>query len=392
MRILFLQITTDRAVEYSIQAMLAERADPTVVDGYFVWQDPTHDPSLRRDPVENRPNGDTYLDFGRNLSLWPKPSRGRRALMMFTRAPISLIALFKLARSVKPDVIYTSAQVVDIYVGRLISMVRRVPHVVHLHYPVGPWLGPLVVPMLRRTDSLLACSEFVRRTAMSEGISGDSVEVVYNPVDVARYSEPADRAYVQAEFSLPDAARVVLSAGRLDPSKGHLLLLDAMAIVVREEPNARLVICGETFTRDAFDKVLKQHASDLGLEKHVVFAGHRSDMPKLMAGADIFSLPTVDEAFGLVFAEAMTSKLPVVALESGAVPEIVVDGVTGLLSPPDDVAGLAANLVHLLRDPARSREMGLRGREKAIRAYDRDAITSDWERLIKNLAIRLEIR
>jgi len=111
--------------------------------------------------------------------------------------------------------------------------------------------------------------------------------------------------------------------------------------------------------------MLKEHASKLGIGENVIFTGQRSDIAALMAACDVFSLPSFEEPFGLVFAEAMAMKRPVVALTNGGTPEVVEHGKCGLLSPPGDIDALAANLLRLLDNPALRTQFGEYGRSRS---------------------------
>jgi len=173
-----------------------------------------------------------------------------------------------------------------------------------------------------------------------------------------------------------------VAAGRLDPSKGHMLLLEAFAKVHRELPEARLLICGTTTTRNGYDVLIEQRALELGLGRCVIFAGKRSDLPSVFAGADVFCLPTENEPFGLVFVEAMVAGLPVAACRSGGVPEIVLDQETGLLSELGDASNLASNLLRLLRDRELAMEMGAAGRQRALTIFAPDILAAKWTELL----------
>jgi glycosyltransferase involved in cell wall biosynthesis len=177
---------------------------------------------------------------------------------------------------------------------------------------------------------------------------------------------------------------VVVAAGRLDPSKGHLLLFDAFARVVQKCPDARLLVCGWA-TYPGYDTVLKQRVTHLGLDGSVVFAGTRPDMPGIYAGADVFCLPTVDDACPLVFLEAMAAGLPTVGVVSGGVPEMVVDGATGLLSAPGDASALATSLLTLLRDPSLRARLGNAGKERVQEVFAPRRAAAEWMTVLHRL-------
>jgi glycosyltransferase involved in cell wall biosynthesis len=134
--------------------------------------------------------------------------------------------------------------------------------------------------------------------------------------------------------------------GRLELEKGHPTLLEAWPLVLAQVPKAYLVIVGEGSRLDA----LHQIAREQGIERHVIFTGRRDDIPAVTAAFDIAVLPSYREAQGLTILEAMALSRPVVASAVGGIPEMIEDGVTGLLVPPHDPPALAAAIVRLLRD------------------------------------------
>jgi glycosyltransferase involved in cell wall biosynthesis len=152
--------------------------------------------------------------------------------------------------------------------------------------------------------------------------------------------------------------------GRLEPEKGQATLIDAWPLVLAAIPEARLLIVGEGSCRDALEA--QAEALDLLGDRvddeacvgtrharpnaRVVFTGRREDVPAVTAALDVAVLPSYREAQGLVILEAMALSRPVVASNVGGIPEMITDGVTGLLVPPHDAPALAAAIVRLLRD------------------------------------------
>ena len=158
--------------------------------------------------------------------------------------------------------------------------------------------------------------------------------------------------------------------------------MSALAAVKRDLPDVRLVIVGADYPPGSgVSSKLRAQAEELGVGSHVSFAGHRNDIAALLAASDVFALPSFEEPFGLVFAEAMAMKRPVVALGNGGTPEVVRHGETGLLSAPGDIPGLAANLVTLLRDPALRARMGEAGRRDVERRFTPARLSLDVEKV-----------
>ena len=159
---------------------------------------------------------------------------------------------------------------------------------------------------------------------------------------------------------------MVGSLGRLHPQKGFSDLLTAFAQVRQRIPSVRLFVAGDGELRDD----LEAQARSLGMAAVVTFAGVRADVSEVLAALDVFVLPSLWEGMPNAVLEAMASGLPVVATAVGGTPEVVVDGVTGLLVPPQDPGALAQAIGHLLRDPDLRRRMGRAGRRRVEEHFD----------------------
>jgi glycosyltransferase involved in cell wall biosynthesis len=387
MRVLFLHCSLAWASEYNSQRTLAENADFGRIEPYFVWQKHTIAPDRDEPARLPRPEQNLFLDFGRDLDVPAWPPRVGRALRMARHAPSSLPALLRHAREVRPDVVYSSQQTFDVYLSKLVASLLRIPQIIHVHYPVGPWLGPGIVTRIRRADHLVAASDFIRREAINAGASPDRVQVQHEAVPLDRYTIPRGVWKIREEFGLEPGCPLVVAVGRLDPSKRIDLLLRAFAQVLGELPAARLLICGASSAHDRYDLELRRLATELNLDRKAMFAGMRRDVPAIMAEANVFSLPTELDACPLVFMEAMAASLPAIAVTSGGVPEMVVHGETGLLSSPGDVEGLANNLFAVLHDPATANRMGEAGRRRVFAEFAPQKAGPKWTRTVEHMLL-----
>jgi glycosyltransferase involved in cell wall biosynthesis len=147
---------------------------------------------------------------------------------------------------------------------------------------------------------------------------------------------------------------VIANVGALVPHKGQKHLVDAMPHVLREVPDAHLIIFGEGELRPQLERQIKE----LRLEKRVLLAGFRQDVLQLVKSVDLFAMSSVTEGLGSTILDAMAMKLPVVGTHAGGIPETVVHGDTGLLVPPADPRALAGAIVRLLKDPPLGERMG----------------------------------
>ena len=195
-------------------------------------------------------------------------------------------------------------------------------------------------------DRLIAVSRMIRAKLVDEGRDTVPVELIYNGVDLQRYDHQAPCCTLRDEYGMEPGAVIVGVVARLEPEKGHPTLLEAWPLVLREVPNAYLLIVGEGGQREA----LERQARDLRVAHRVVFTGRRDDVPAVTAALDCAVLPSYREAQGLTILEAMALARPVVASNVGGIPEMIDDGVSGLLVPPHDAPALAAAIGRVLLD------------------------------------------
>ena len=380
MRILFLQAAKEStaAPEYAVHRILAENADPSRVDCAFIGQENTRNPALHLAARLSTPNRNFFCDFGRDLSLVPRPTRAQRALLMLRCLPGSLRFVGVKIRQLQPDALYTAQQQHDVRLADFFARLYHLPHIIHIHYPVGNAIGDDILRAIRHTPYVLAVSDFVREDAIEHGVAAEHIRTVWNPTPIPQARQALSPAALRAQFHWAHETPLVIAAGRLDPLKGYLTLLEAFHTVQACLPAARLLICGASTTRDDYEESLHRRVTELGLGEAVTFAGFRNDLPSLLPGADVFCLPTEREAFGLVFLEAMAARLPVVACRSGGVPEIVVDGETGFLVAPRDSSALAKHLLMLLNDKALAHRMGEAGYARCTTLFAPEKIASQW--------------
>jgi glycosyltransferase involved in cell wall biosynthesis len=197
-----------------------------------------------------------------------------------------------------------------------------------------------------RMDHLVAVSRAIVRKIEDEGRVGAPISLIYNGIDLARYSEQEVCCTLHSEYSIAAGSPIVGVVARLDPEKGHPTLLEAWPAVRKAVPNAHLLIVGEGMERTA----LELQALGLGINRSVTFTGRRDDVPAVTAALDVAVLPSYREAQGLTILEAMALSRPVVASAVGGIPEMIEHGRTGLLVPPRDPEALAGAIVRVLTD------------------------------------------
>ena len=192
------------------------------------------------------------------------------------------------------------------------------------------------------------------------GVRADRIRVIRNAIDTSRFGEPdpAGRLALQRMFATPRDLLVV-AVGRLSPEKGFDQLIAAARSVADRMPGVGFVLVGDGPDRAA----LETRIGSAGLQAHVALAGFRSDVDRLMQGADVLAQSSFTEGLPNVVLEACAAGIPVVATDVGGTGEVVRDGLSGYLVPPGDPAALAERLLDVLGSPELRRGMGAHGRE-----------------------------
>lgn len=214
------------------------------------------------------------------------------------------------------------------------------------------------------SDGLVACSKSVAdHVAASLGVARDRVTVVANGVEAERFA-CGNRRAGRAMLGLAEEDVAIGLVGRISEQKGQEEFIRAAARIAPHFPQARFLVIGSA-DAPALLASARALVAGLGLGERVRFAGHVADMPAAYAALDILAAPSRWEGFGLMLVEAMAAGKPIVATRVGAIPEVCAENETALLVPPRDPDALADALLALLRDPARARDLGAAGRQRA---------------------------
>lgn len=282
----------------------------------------------------------------------------------------SAAAIAAIARRVQADLVHTNMEV--LLEGGLAARALRLPHVLHyrgntLDRP--KWAFDALVAIWTRLADHIFCisgatAEIFRRRGHHDG-----VEVLYNPIDLARFHPGPAAAEVREDLGAQPGQPLVGTVGRIHPRKDLETFVRAAARIAVGCPEARFAIVGaaEAPVEETYRADLVALVRHLGLEGRLVFAGARRDVPDVMRALDIFVLTSRHEGFGRVVAEAMGAARPAVVTDEGAPPELVERGQYGLCAPAGDIEAFAAQVQTLLSDPGTAAAMGARAVEGARR-------------------------
>ncbi len=226
-------------------------------------------------------------------------------------------------------------------------------------------------------DHVIAVSNEMKKSIIrSPFLKDDDVTVVRNAIEYERYYCPENRQEVREEFGINSDTITLGFAGRIAPAKNLDILLNAFSKVFIENPNVRLLLIG----RGEQKQELIRLASDLKISDAVIWTGFRRDIPRLLAGLDIFIQPSSNEGLSLSLLEALAAEKPVIATNVGGTSEVIIDNVTGLLIPTQSVTALKSSILRLLDDEDLRTNLANAGRKLIIEEFgSRKMINSYWQ-------------
>jgi glycosyltransferase involved in cell wall biosynthesis len=217
-----------------------------------------------------------------------------------------------------------------------------------------------------RAAHMVAVSHDLRRFLEERiGIAHDRITVIHNGVDMIQRGSLDQVRRLKSEFGVGENAFVIGIVGSLYPIKGHAYLFHALRSVLLHHPKTQLLVIGQ----GDLEQTLKRKVSELGIEQAVSFLGLRNDVPRVLSLLDLFVLPSLSEGLSVALLEAMSAGVPVIASKVGGNPEIVVDGETGYLVPPERSEELASRIIELMSNRESTRLLGERGRERVAREF-----------------------
>ena len=290
--------------------------------------------------------------------------------------PSSVRKLLALIKKQDVEIIHANSSRCMIYAG-LVGHLARLPVIWHVRIMDK---DPILDPFL----AMLATKIIVNSRAVSERFRLPSfsrkVSVVHNGVNLRKFTSNLKGDRIRQEFSIRGEEKVVTIVGRMDEWKGHRFFLEAAQKVLTQLHAIRFLVVGDGALRNE----LEAFSKDLGVEDNVIFCGYRDDIPEILAGSNILVSASLAEHFGRVIIEAMAMAKPVVGTRAGGVPEIVIDGQTGILIEPTSSEEMAQAILSLLADPEYARAMGVAGLERVRDCFSLEKHTRQIEEIYKS--------
>ncbi|GAB4425100.1 MAG: hypothetical protein OHK0015_04800 [Chloroflexi bacterium OHK40] len=302
----------------------------------------------------------------------------------------SLTSLAQYIRKHSIDVIHCTEKPRDAFYGLLLARLTGARCVIHIHVKAENWISPLVQWAMRHADALVGVSQFVADSIVAMGYPANKTHAVLNSLDLNGWRADVDGSGVRQEYGVAPSTPLLAIVSRLFYWKGHVELLRALGQVKATHPDFKLLIVGADDPRGmpgrgSFTAELKALSAELGLNEHVIFTGFRQDVPQVMAACDIYAMPSFEEPFGMVYLEAMAMRKPVIALDNGGAREVIEHGKSGLLSQPQDIDQLAANIRTLLDSPTLRVEMGAYGRQQVEQFFTPQRMAHEMERIYRSI-------
>ncbi|RMF93882.1 MAG: glycosyltransferase family 1 protein [Nitrospinota bacterium] len=305
---------------------------------------------------------------------------GKTLYRLRMRSCFDLQAVFQLRRLLqaqKIDLVHTHSSI-DSWVAGLAAKSLRLPVVRsrHVSIPVKRYRN---FNYNHLADRIIVNGEAMKRLLMQGGVKAEKIVSIPPGIDLTRFHPRIGGEKIRAEFAL--TGPVIGMIAMLRGSKGHTYFLQAARIVLQRYPEAHFLIVGDGVRRVRIQQEIEQ----LGLSRQVTMTGFRRDIPEILAALDLYVLSSLRETFPQTILQALAMRKPVVATDSGGVPEIIHPGATGLLVPPGDARALAEAILTLLADRGYAQRLACAGYELVRQEYTLERMIAKTEQVYREL-------
>lgn len=303
-----------------------------------------------------------FLPLGRPAEALSRKNKLGKALA-YGPSLASLAKAAAFVRRHRIQIVHATDRPRDASYVSLLGYLTGAVSVVHMHAHVSELSRPTLWGM-RNATAIFAVSDSIRANLVRLGFSADKIYTVYNAVDVD-YFDPDrtldSRSSIREQFGIPENAPIVGIAARMNPWKGQIELIGAVAQLRDAFPNLHVVILGTNVPtmRAEYEKIAREG----GIADRVHFGGYQQDVRPFLHEFDLFVHPSYGEPFGLAIVEAMAMRKPVIACGTGGVPEIITHGRDGWLVEERSAGAVATGIAALLNNGELRRQMGERARQ-----------------------------
>lgn len=250
-------------------------------------------------------------------------------------------------------------------------------HTLGLLAGIGGWKGKIIVsrkvdfhlrkgPLNKlkyRFPIYICVSQAIRDILINDGVSPEKINVVYSGIDLGRFKD-GQPAEIRRELGIP-GAKIIGNVGHMADHKGQRYLIEAAPEIFKVYPDAVILMIGEGELRSYLERL----AERLEVKSRIIFMGFRTDIPSLLRSMDIFVYPSHLEGLGTSLLDAMAAEVPIVATIAGGIPEVVSDGVNGILVPPRNPQTLAKAVLTILQNNDLAKKLSKAGRETVEKRF-----------------------
>lgn len=351
----------------------------------------------------------TVITVFSRANHWREPieALGIEVISLNARAardlPAAVNSLHKWLRDNRPDVIHTHLWAANV-VGRIAGRLAKIPVLSSAHNPdyepearddgsdvssrkrnlaraIDRWTGQF------GSKRMIAVSDYVRQSTHRQlRYPIESIELLYNPIDADSFTNQTGRTREQVleEFRIPSSAFVLLNVARISPQKGQVYAVRAVPLIAKNYPDVHLILAGAT-TDSQYLAQVQSEIQKLGVNEKIHIVGARTDIPDLLQACDIFVFPSLYEGLGIALIEAMAAGCTCIATRTGPLPEVVDDGVNGLLVPPRDEVQLAEVICGLIANPNRRVALGQAARKSVLERFEPQAAANRLMEIYESL-------
>ncbi len=333
-----------------------------------------------------------------NVSVWCLREGGFFAQMLIekgievkivhiasSRNPTNIYRLYRLLRIGRFDIIHTHAYSAGT-IGRVCAFLAAIPVIIsHNHSVYGyykryhhfvEWL------LSHFTDRIICVSDKVKKFSIeTQRINSLKFLTIYNGIDEVSPTQEKPPSFLRKELGIPLDHSVICTITHLEEHKGVLFLIKAASLLLASRENISFLLVG----KGSLMEELRALCTKFNIEQSVIFTGERIDIPEILSLTDIFVLPSIREGLGISILEAMSHGKPIIATKVGGIPEIVSDGVNGVLVPPRNPEALSSAIDELLTDREKRRQMGSQGRRICDQHFNTKAMINKIEMLYEQL-------
>jgi len=309
----------------------------------------------------------------RGIRVRPVPLAGEADLRFVPR-------LVRVLREEAPDLVHCHSRRGADTLGGVAALAARVPAVLSRRVD-NPETAPLALLKYGLYRRVITISERIREEVVSTGVPEEKVVCVRSAVEVERWSGPCDPLRFREASGALEGEVTLGIAAQLIERKGHQDLLEALPTILSRFPQLRAVFFG----RGPLEEELRMTAARLGVAPRVTFAGFVDDLERLLPCLDLLVHPAHMEGLGVILLQASAAGVPIVAARAGGIPEVVREGINGLLVPPGDPTSLAGAVLRVLEAPLLSARLREGGRALAREEFSVGAMVRG------NLAVYREV-